>query len=81
MLLERQTRLMDRTLVKSSHMKSMGYSKDDQILEVEFKNGDVYQYLDVPLTVFAELTRSTSKGKFMHRHIRGKYQYKRVDHE
>lgn len=72
---------MDRTQVKSSHMKSMGYCRDTQTLEVEFKNGDVYQYDAVPLTVFAELARSQSKGKFMHRHIRGKYQHKRVDHE
>jgi hypothetical protein len=39
---------MDRTPVSSSNLSSVGYDPDEQILEIEFNGGRVYQYYDVP---------------------------------
>jgi hypothetical protein len=48
------------------------------ILEVEFKTGWVYQYLDVPNRVFNDFLNASSKGRFLWNQIRGKYTYRRI---
>jgi hypothetical protein len=39
---------MERQLVQSSNVYSVGYDAEKRRLEVEFVNGGVYEYLDVP---------------------------------
>lgn len=39
----------------SSNIGSIGYELETMTLEVEFSNGSVYQYYDVPEAVFQEL--------------------------
>lgn len=68
-----------RVRVKSSHMKSMYYYEDTKILEVEFKNSDVYQYFEVPIEVVQHLYHAKSKGKFMHKNIRNKYKCTKIE--
>lgn len=41
--------------VESSHLENIKYDSDTKILEIEFLNGSVYQYKDVPKNVFQEL--------------------------
>jgi hypothetical protein len=64
---------MRRTVVESTTMRSVGYDVTQQILEVEFTSGTVYQYLDVPATVFEELMHAGSKGQYFNRQIRDDY--------
>jgi len=40
--------------VKSSHLRSIEYDSDTEILEVEFWNDAKYQYFDVPKEIFRE---------------------------
>jgi KTSC domain len=47
-------------------------------LFVRFVSGSVYQYDDVPLSVWTGLLTAGSKGKYHHRHIRNSYSYRRV---
>lgn len=70
---------MDRVAVESSNISSIGYSPDEQILEVEFHGGSVYHYLDVPPHVHEELMSAESHGKYLCREIKGTYDYRRVD--
>jgi len=42
--------------VKSSHLVSIEYDSDTEILEVEFHDGSVYQYKDVPKSVFRDFS-------------------------
>ena len=44
---------MERELVSSSTIVSIGY--EGETLEVEFKNGTVYQYYNVPEVVYSQL--------------------------
>jgi len=53
---------MQRTMVKSSNIISIGWENDT--LEVEFSSGQVYTYFNVPQTHFKALMDSPSKGKF-----------------
>lgn len=69
---------MNRTPVSSSHVASVGYDPNTMTLEVEFKDGSVYQYFDVPETVYQELMRASSIGQFMHANIRNNYRYTKV---
>lgn len=42
--------------VKSSHLVSMEYDSNTQILEIEFHDGSVYQYKKVPKSVWRDLS-------------------------
>ena len=42
---------MQRQPVESSSLASVGYEERTRTLEVEFHNGGVYQYLEVPASV------------------------------
>lgn len=55
---------------ESSCFSSVGYDSDTQTLEVRFRHGGVYRYMDVPATVFAGLVGSRSRGRYYHEHIR-----------
>ena len=69
---------MQRKQVESSMIKSVGYDENNLILEVEFKNGKVFQYLGVKPMVFEEFSTSGSIGKNFHRMIKSKYDFKEV---
>jgi hypothetical protein len=63
-----------RLPVESSALLSVGYSKTQRILEVEFrKEGMIYRYLEVPENVFRELLEAPSKAGYYNENIRGHY--------
>lgn len=69
---------MNRTPVTSSTVASVGYDPKTQTLEVEFHNGSVYQYFDVPSHVYDALMSAASKGSFLNSNIKGAYRYARL---
>ena len=69
---------MNRTPVTSSNLASVGYDPNSLTLEVEFKNGSVYQYFDVPDHTFQGLMRASSKGTFFNAHIKYSYRYAKL---
>ena len=70
---------MQRQSVRSSHIKSIGYSPSQQMLEVEFKDGKVYQYYDVPKKEYIAMMEAWSKGRHLDKHIKPKYRYAKVN--
>lgn len=62
-------------LLKSSSVviKSFDYDKEAQILRVEFNNGSIYKYHDVPDSVYQELKIAPSVGQYFNTNIREKY--------
>lgn len=66
-------------LLKSSStaIKSFDYDKEKKILRVEFGNGGVYQYSDVPASVYKALKETPSVGQYFNTHIRDKYGFDR----
>ena len=69
---------MNREQVVSSAIKSVGYDATTQTLEVEFLKGSVYQYRDVPISLYTEFMNASSKGKFHYNHIMRKFYYSRT---
>ncbi len=69
---------MQRTPVSSSNLRSVGYDPASQTLEIEFQNGRIYQYFNVPQSVYDALMAAESHGRYFLAHIRGVYPYRRV---
>lgn len=61
---------MERQYVSSSNIASIGYDPDNQVLEIEFLSGAVYQYYDVPQSVYDGLMAADSHGKFLDVYIK-----------
>ena len=72
---------MDRTPVKSSNISSVGYDFEAQKLQVEFKNGGVFNYHDVPISAYTALMESPSIGKYFHDNIKNGYVCSKVKKE
>lgn len=70
---------MHRDPVTSSSLNSVGYDPKRQILEVEFVDGDVYQYFDVPRQTYEAFLQAESMGQFMNWRIKERHQYKKVN--
>jgi hypothetical protein len=69
--------IMKRTPVSSSNIESIGY--ENMILEVEFKNGSVYQYFHIPDIIYNHLMAAESHGKYFNEHIKNsKYPYTKI---
>jgi hypothetical protein len=66
---------MDRLLVNSSNLVSVGYDAAAKVLEVEFQSGLVYQYFDVEESTYQDLMTSESKGQFFHDNILKEYDF------
>ncbi len=69
---------MERETVNSSTVLSIGYEPTSNTLEVEFKNGGLYQYYNVPESIYQQLAASESKGKFLHVYIKPVYPCSRI---
>lgn len=64
---------MKRVPVESRALAAVGYSKRLRALEIEFRNGAVYRYLDVPRSVHESLMNAPSKARFYNENIRRRY--------
>ena len=62
--------LTETVAVTSSAMSKLSYHSERSVLQVEFHDGTVYRYLDVPVHAYRELLRADSKGAHLNRHIR-----------
>ncbi|MHB9038672.1 MAG: KTSC domain-containing protein [Armatimonadota bacterium] len=69
---------MNRTHVSSSNLKSVGYDPMTKILEIEFHSCSVYQYSNVPPTIYKGLMSAASHGSYFNATIRGAFPYIQV---
>jgi len=64
---------MNREGVHSSMIASLGYETNNSTLEIEFNSGTVWQYYDVPESIYYDMINSSSPGKFFRVNIKGQY--------
>jgi len=69
---------MDRIPVVSSNLRSVGYIQEAGVLEIEFHSGSVYQYQNVPPTVYNDLMTARSKGSFHNAYVKNCYRFRRI---
>jgi KTSC domain len=69
---------MERKPVDSSMLTSVGYDPSTQTLEMEFKDGAIWQYLKVSELEYSRLIGSSSLGSYARDLIIGQYPEVRV---
>jgi hypothetical protein len=69
---------VERKPVKSRILRSVGYDDSMKIMEIEFQNGQVYQFSGVPKKVHADLMHAGEIGKYFSEKVRPRFQAKQV---
>ncbi|GAA4737983.1 KTSC domain-containing protein [Modestobacter marinus] len=69
---------MQRTAVQSSNIATVGYDEEQQLLELVFRDGRVYHFLEVPPERVLSLLRAESKGRFFNAEIKPVFDYRAV---
>jgi hypothetical protein len=69
---------MVRKHVRSSMIEAWAFDRSSSILEIEFKNGRVYQYAKVPEFLAKGFAASHSKGLFFRSRIADRYKAEEV---
>src|SRR4051812_9273086 len=67
-----------RQAVESSAVAAVGYSKRLHALEIEFRDGLIYRYTDVPANVYQQFISAESKARFYNLNVKGKFHCLRV---
>jgi len=70
---------MKRISVKSSFFHSVGFNKKSQILEIEFSNGGLYEYSEIPKKIHEGLMAASSLGKYYNQYIKGQFPSKKLE--
>jgi hypothetical protein len=63
---------------RSTTIQNAMYEADTRTLTVEFIRDSVYEYYDVPATIWAGWQRAASAGRYHHQWIRSRYRYRRI---
>ena len=67
-----------RVSVESACIASLSFSIEENILQLEFRNGLAYEYFGVPASLYTNLLSAQSKGAFVTRFIRGHFPFRRL---
>jgi hypothetical protein len=62
----------------STVVAHMDYYPQSATLRITFTSGEKYDYLHVPEKIYEAMKRSTSKGFYLNKFIKGSYQFKKV---
>ena len=62
----------------SSVVANFSYDIQKSLLRVVFISGTVYDYLDVPESVYQAMQSAGSKGTYLNLHVKGSYDFKKV---
>ncbi len=57
--------------VSSTDISSIGY--EGTTLHIRFHSGGLYAYYNVPSRVYSGLMNASSKGRYFHANIKGRY--------
>jgi DNA primase len=62
----------------STVVASMKYDPEKATLRVVFVSGMIYEYKNVPEEEYIHMKTSGSKGIYLNKHIKGKYEFEKV---
>lgn len=66
-------------LVNSSNLEWISYDEEEKKLYIQFRNGSIYEYYDVPENIFTGLLGAGSHGRYFWMKIRDKFDYKKLN--
>lgn len=64
--------------VHSSGVRAVGYEEEREILYIQFIDGDLYEYHEVPASEVIDLFQSESIGWFVNKRIKPYYKYRKL---
>lgn len=64
--------------IESSNLSKTDYDTISKKLVVEFKNGALYEYENVPHELYTQFRMSESQGSFFSKSISKKFKYKKL---
>lgn len=59
----------------SSNIEQFAFDPDTDTLTVTFRNGDEYDYFNVPPATYRAMQAAPSAGQFLNRHVKGRFSY------
>jgi hypothetical protein len=59
-------------------LEAVRYLEKPRYLDAKFRTGETYRYKEVQEEQFEGLMSADSKGRYMHQHIIGHYDYERL---
>jgi uncharacterized Fe-S cluster-containing MiaB family protein len=62
----------------SSVVAAMKYYAKASKLRIVYTSGSIYDYLKVPEQVYKAMKSAFSKGKFLNKYIKSRYEYQKV---
>lgn len=65
---------MEMIRVNSSAISAVGYDPASRRMKIKFKQGQTYDFCNVPERIFNGLLSAGSKGSYYNDHIRDRYQ-------
>lgn len=74
-----QDSVSKRTEVESTYLRGVSYDSSSQVLEVELRRGDIYQFIDVPPEVYTDLMNAPSHGKYFNTNVKEVYSYRKLN--
>jgi hypothetical protein len=69
---------MERQKLRAGKLKSAGYDERARVMEIEFANGDVFEYKGVSPELFRQLMASPSPASFFEDKIDEQFNGKRL---
>jgi|SRR5688572_2244074 len=72
---------INRTTVSSSNLNSIEYDVKTRTLEIQFNEGSIYQYYQVPQEIYVGLMKAASHGHYYSALIRGTFQSSKIGYE
>lgn len=63
----------------SSVISFIRYDAENEILRIGYVSGTIYDYKKVPEKVYLNMKAATSKGTFLNKHIKGKYEFEKIE--
>lgn len=64
---------MQRIELNSTALEAATYQDQLALLELEFRDGAIYRYCEVPAQTYREFLLAESKGAYFHSHIRNRF--------
>jgi len=65
--------------IASTMANAIGYSPENEVLQIEFNSGAVYEYSDIDEGTWEDLYTSDAVGRYFNQNIKGRYQSRRID--
>jgi hypothetical protein len=65
-------------ITDSSQIEAFAFYEPHMKLFIKFRNGSIYEYMNVPKDDYESLQRAESHGKFFHQYIKNNFQHNRI---